>query len=51
MKTLANIALGAAVGCAVAWAFIHRRAIAAAVKGEPMPEPPAWHNGYPCMKR
>jgi hypothetical protein len=27
----------------LAWACIHRKAIAAAVKGEPLPEPPAWH--------
>ena len=33
------------LGCTT-WAIIHRRAIAAAVNGTPMPEPPAWH--YTC---
>ena len=29
--------------CFGALLWIHRRVIAACIKGEPMPEPPAWH--------
>lgn len=51
MRTLANIALGIAAGSAVAYLVIHRRAIAAFVKGEPLPEPPAWHKKWhPAFK-
>ena len=51
MKTIAKIALGVVAGCAVATLVIHRRVIIAAVKGEPLPEPPAWHKGHPCLKK
>ena len=51
MKHLANIALGLVAGCAVASLVIHRRVIAAAIKGEPLPEPPAWHKAHPFMKK
>jgi hypothetical protein len=51
MKQLVNIAIGAAIGCVACWAFIHRNAIAASIKGEPLPEPPAWHAWYPGMKK
>lgn len=51
MKRLANIALGIAVGFTAAWLTIHRRAIAATLKGEPLPEPPAWHIGHPGLKK
>ena len=50
MKKLLYAAAGIAVGSAVAWAFIHRRVIAASIKGEPLPEPPAWHKAHPCIK-
>lgn len=46
MRTLANIALGIAVGSAVAYLVIHRRVVIALVKGEPMPEPPEWHKAW-----
>lgn len=51
MKRLANIALGICVGSTVAWAVIHRRAITACIKGEPLPEPPAWHIKHPGFKQ
>ena len=55
MKSIANIALGVAVGCAVgciaASLFVHRRVIAAVIKGQEIPEPPAWHMLHPfCNK-
>ena len=50
MKVFANVVLGVAVGCAVASLVIHRRVVAAAIKGEPLPEPPAWHTWHPCLK-
>ena len=50
MKTFANILLGLIIGCAVASLVVHRRVIAAAIKGEPLPEPPKWHKGHPCLK-
>lgn len=43
MKRIANIALGVAAGCAVCYLVIHRRVVAALVKGEALPEPPEWH--------
>lgn len=36
--------------CVIACAVVHRRVIAAMVKGDPLPEPPAWHKGHPCVK-
>ena len=52
MRTIANIALGVVVGCAVASLVVHRGVIAAMVKGEPLPEPPAWHaKWHPCIKK
>ena len=51
MKTFANILLGLIVGCAVASLVVHRRVIAAAIKGEPLPEPPEGPKGQPCLKR
>jgi hypothetical protein len=50
MKTAANIALGLFIGGVVAWTVIHRHAISACVKGEPIPEPPAWHFGHGALK-
>lgn len=50
MKKAAYIALGIGATCMVACAIVHRRVIAAALKGEPMPEPPAWHKGHPGLK-
>ena len=51
MRNLVNIALGLAAGSVVAFLVIHRRAISATVKGEPLPEPPAWHKAiHPLMK-
>ena len=49
MKTVVNVALGLMIGCAVVSLFVHRRVVAAALKGEPLPEPPAWHKGHPCL--
>ena len=37
----------AAVACGVLL-IIHRRVIAAAVTGEPMPEMPEWHKKFLC---
>ena len=51
MKTIASVALGVVAGCAIASLIIHRRVIVAMVKGEPMPEPPAWHAGHPGCKK
>ena len=48
MKSFATIALGLVTGCAIAFAVIHRRVIIAAIKGEPLPEPPASHKCHPC---
>ena len=48
MSTLIKGAIGGAViGCG-ALLFIHRRVIAAAINGDPMPEPPEWHKK--CFK-
>ena len=51
MKHIANSALGLFAGCAVASLVVHRRVIAAVIKGEPLPEPPAWHKGHPFLKK
>lgn len=48
MKAIANIALGICAGTVVCWAVIHRRAIIATVKGEPLPQQPSWHPGHGC---
>jgi hypothetical protein len=50
MKTFASVLIGAFVGCVVASAIVHRRVIAAAINGDPMPEPPEWHKNHPCFK-
>lgn len=50
MKKALYVALGASAVYMVTWAIVHRRVIAAMVKGEPLPEPPAWHKGHPCAK-
>ena len=46
MRTLATIALGLAVGSAVACLVVHRRVVVAIVKGEEIPEPPEWHKSF-----
>lgn len=46
MRTLANIALGVAVGGAVACLVVHRRVVIAIVTGRPVPEPPEWHKAW-----
>ena len=46
MRTIANLALGIAVGSAVACLIVHRRAVVALAKGEPLPEPPEWHKKW-----
>lgn len=52
MKHVANIALGLVAGCAVASLVVHRHVIVAIVKGEPLPEPPAWHaKWHPLLKK
>ena len=52
MKTITYVVIGAAAGCVAASLFIHRRVIAAAIKGEPLPEPPEWHKAYhPCFNK
>ena len=51
MKKALYITLGAGAVCMLACAIVHRRVIAAMVKGEPLPEPPAWHKGHPYMKK
>ena len=48
MKYIANIAVGICAGTVVCWAVIHRRAIIATVKGEPLPQQPSWHPGHGC---
>ena len=45
-------ALVTAFCCCLAYmVFVHRRVIIAAIKGEPLPEPPAWHKGHPFLKK
>lgn len=52
MRTFANIALGLAVGSAVACLVVHRRVVAAVIKGDPIPEPPEWHKAWhPCISK
>ena len=49
-KTIAIVACGMVVGCAAVSLIAHRRVIAAMVKGEPLPEAPAWHKFHPMLK-
>ena len=50
MRTFANIALGIAVGSAVACLVVHRKVVAAILAGAPVPEPPEWHKKFhPCF--
>ena len=51
MKHIASIALGVIAGCAVVSLVVHRRVVVAVIKGEPLPEPPAWHKGHPFLKK
>ena len=51
MKTFANIAIGVVAGCAVASLIVHRRVVKAIIKGDPLPEPPAWHKWHPILKK
>ena len=46
MRKVAIIALGVVVGGAVVCAIAHRKVIAAAIKGEPMPELPESHKSW-----
>ena len=46
MRTIANVALGFVAGSAVACLVVHRRVGIALVKGEALPEPPAWHKKW-----
>ena len=39
------------LGSMACWAIIHRRPIAAALKGEPLPEPPEWHTWHTACKK
>ena len=49
MKTAFKIAVGCAAVSTCCMLVIHRRVIAACIKGEPMPEPPEWHKKcFPC---
>lgn len=49
MKTAFKIAIGCAAVSTCCMLVIHRRVIAACIKGEPMPEPPKWHKKcFPC---
>ncbi len=50
MKKIALIAAGVLVACMATSAVVHRNVIAAAIKGEPLPEPPAWHKWHTCAK-
>lgn len=50
MRKAVRIALGVGAACMVACAVVHRRVIAAVLKGEEIPEPPAWHKGHPGLK-
>lgn len=51
MKTVAKIALGAFIVCALVSLAVHRRVVVAAIKGEPLPEPPEWHRGHACLSK
>lgn len=51
MKRIANVALGILIGSTACWLTIHRHAIIATIKGEPLPEPPAWHTWHPGLKK
>ena len=46
MRTFAKIALGIAVGSAVACLVVHRRVVKAIVTGGEIPEPPEWHKSF-----
>ena len=46
MDKLAWCALGFVAASTIACLVVHRRVVAALVKGEPMPEPPASHKGW-----
>ena len=51
MCKIAKTILGVAVIGVVACAVVHRRVIAATIKGEPLPEVPEWHKSWhPCVK-
>jgi hypothetical protein len=50
MKKTIGIALGICAASMIACAIVHRRVIKAMVKGEPLPEPPAWHTWHKCAK-
>jgi len=43
MKKAIGIAAGVIAVSAAACLIVHRRVVVALVKGEPLPEPPAWH--------
>ena len=47
-KLIAGIGCGLLVGCCL---YVHRNAIAAAVKGEEMPKAPKWHCWVPKEMR
>ena len=46
MKKALFIALGVVAGCAATSLVVHRRVVAAAIKGDPLPEPPEWHKKW-----
>ncbi len=48
MKKTINITLGFCAASMAAYAIVHRKVIRAMVKGEPLPEPPAWHVWHKC---
>lgn len=51
MKKCLYVALGLAAGCMATSLIVHRRVVAAVIKGEPIPEPPEWHRKWhPCFK-
>ena len=47
-KTWLTVIIAVLVCICTCLAFIHRRVIRAAIKGEELPERPHWH---PCMKK
>ena len=42
----AYFAAGVVVASSVAWLVIHRHVVAAAIKGGPLPDPPASHGSF-----
>ncbi len=50
MKKIIGFTLKACVVGAAACAIVHRRVIKAIAKGEPVPEPPAWHTWHKAVK-